>query len=217
MKKQCVNALPNVTSLLGAQCPLTNHPTACSASHCHGPSSSLQPWLPDLHSFQEDNDKSNATIWGRKETLLVLKDFHGGAFTCHEVTEFFQIVTCSEKLVSRGLPSPPAFAPASYLNMHCTGPFKCVCSLKLHNSSQTCLYENSFVVHQSLSELSKTWSSQIMWYVCSSTSFTRWAWWETCRHPMHLLLNSAVDVGVAESKNPSGSLSHGTNIWQHSP
>lgn len=41
---------------------------------------------------------------------------------------------------------------------------------------------------------------------------------------MHLLLNSAGDLGVGESKNPSRSLSHGLNctkqgmnIWQHSP
>lgn len=47
-----------------------------------------QPWPPpsfqpatltdltDLHSFEgHDGDKTNATIWGRQETLLVLKDF----------------------------------------------------------------------------------------------------------------------------------------------
>lgn len=99
--------------------------------------------LTDLHSFEEnDDDKSNATIWGRQETLLVLKVFHGDLFTHHEVTEISQTVTCSKKLFSRGLPSPPALASASYLHTtYALHPgFKCVCYLNLCNISQTFLY-----------------------------------------------------------------------------
>lgn len=147
MKKQCVNALPNVTSLLGAQCPLANHLTACSASHGHRPPSSLQPWLTWLifiHSRDMMVTRQMPLFEADRKHCLCWK-----ISFCHEVTEIFWNVTCSEKLLSRGLPSPPAFASVSYLHtahaLHLG--FQYVCCLNLQNISQTFLYENCFVVH----------------------------------------------------------------------
>ena len=180
-------------------------------------------------------------IWGRwwwqcrchylrLATLLILKDFHGGPHPIHEVAEIFRTVICSEKLVPRELPSPPAddFALASYSHMTYTLwlCFKCVCFLNLCSISQTqtFLHENCFAVHQiTITPLGNLFfTDNVIWLW--SFFFYKWACWETGRHIMHLLLNSAADLGVGEFRNPSSSLfhglnctKHGMNIWQHSP
>lgn len=148
--------------------------TVCSASHHHSPPSSLQPWLTDLLSFKEDyDDKSNATIWGKQETLLVLKDW--------KISMGISSLVMKWQRSSELWPAPGSWSPEGcplllllplicIQHMHCTQVFKYVCYLNLCNISQIFLYENCFVVHQPLSEPSETWSSQKMSYGCSSTS-----------------------------------------------
>lgn len=130
--------------------PTTSQPALPAIATAHLPACN-PPWL-DWSSF----------IRGRRRWWQVKCHYlrQAGNTACaerfpwgsrHEVTGIFWIVTCSEKLLSRALPSPPAFAPASYLHTTYALIFKCVCYLNLCNTSQTFLYENCFVIHQPLS------------------------------------------------------------------
>lgn len=180
-------------------------------------------------------------IWGRwwwkhkchylrQATLLILKDLHGGLCPIHEMAEIIWIAICSE---SWSPESCPLLQPMILLlprihmrHIHCTCVFKCVCFSNLCSISQTptFLYENCFAVHQiTITPLGNLFfTDNVIWLW--SFLFYRWACWETGRHTMYLLLNSAADLGAGQSRNPSSSLfhglnctKHGMNIWQHCP
>lgn len=155
MRKHCSNALPSVTSLLGAQCPLIDHLTPCSANHWHDPSSSLQSWLTwliftplrkmmamQMSLFEADNTShterfpcgSLSHLWSGRDLLNGDLLWKAGLQRA-AVSSSWQFCSC---------------LLLTHDNIHCTCVFKCVCFLNLCNLSQTqtFLYENCFAVHQ---------------------------------------------------------------------
>lgn len=228
MKKHCVNALPNVTSLLGAQSPdWPPNTLLCQPP----PRPTFQPAaltdLTDLYSMRKVMMTSQMPLFeaGRKHCLY-WKISMGISSLLMKWQRSSELWPALRSWSPEGCPLLQLLLlpPLCIRRMHCTQISKCVCYLNLCNISQTFLYENCFVVHQATIRTPRNVFLtdnviRLLFYF-----FYRLACWETCRYPMHLLLNSAVDLGVGESKNPSKSLSHGLNctkhgmnIWQHSP
>lgn len=202
MKKHCANALPNVPSLVSAQHSLTDHsqPALPAITTAH-----LPAWNPDWLDW-------SSFIWGRwwwqvkchylRQTgnTVCAERFPWGSL--HSSWSDRDLLNCDllqEAALQRAALSSSFCSCLLFACNICTAPKFLMCVLL-----KSLQYVTNFLVWKLLCCPSTTirtlrnliLKENVVWLLFFF--FTRWACWETCRHPMHLLLNSAVDLGVGE-------------------